>query len=98
MARQHLAVERGQQLHVGGVEVAVSERLDDEPCRHARLAEAAVSLRQVDADEAEPAHLAHQLALNAAVLLARLVARRQPLAGEALRRLDERALLVCQVG
>lgn len=96
--REDAALERGEELDVGRVEVAVGERLDDEPGGDARLAEPAVLLGEIDADEPERSHLGDEGAVDAPLLLARLVARRELLLREAPRRFEEGALLVGKTG
>jgi hypothetical protein len=85
IARDDLAHQRREQLHVGDVEVAVRDRLDDQPGGDAALAQPAERFGQVDADEAEGAHLAAQRTVDAGLALALLIAGPQALAGEPAR-------------
>ena len=80
------AHQRGRQLHVADVEVAVGDLLGDQAGR-TPPAQAAILLGQVDAEQAEAAHLAAQAAVGRQLLvLALLVAGQQALAGEAAAR------------
>ena len=58
------AVEGGEELNIGDVEVAPRDVLDDESARDAPENEASEGLWEVDPDEAERAHLLEQLGLD----------------------------------
>ena len=92
--QQDGAQQRDPDLDGADVEVAIGQFLGDNSCRHAAGAEPAVLLRQVDAEQAEPAHLAHEVAVQDPDLLALDVVRQQPLAGKAPGHLLQCALVL----
>ena len=93
MTGDNLAIQGGQKLHVGDIQVGVTDRLDHDAGGDAGGTQAAETLRQIDADQTERTHLADQVAVDFSCLLALHVARRDLLRGETTRTLLEGALL-----
>ena len=83
MPGDDLPAQRAEQLHIRHIEIGVGDRFDHEADRLARQAEPAMTLREVGANQAEPAHLAHQRAVHRPFALAALIMRREFFAREA---------------
>ena len=92
-----LAVERAEDLDVGGVDVGIADRFGDQAAGQARCAEPAQFLWEFGCDQSEIAHFAHQRAIDAAFDFSTLVSRRKLLARKAPGCLLESKLIVSQV-
>jgi hypothetical protein len=87
--RQNLSVERGQQRHVSEGEVGLADLLDDHAGIEELHSHAAVFFRQFRRDQAQFAHLAHQLEVEGAGALAFQIARRHALLRELARKVAD---------
>ena len=96
MLGDHAAEERGQKLNIADIEVAVGDLLGDDAGGDGSLAQSAVLLGKIDADQAERAHLPQQVAVRAMLLGPFPVAWRELFPGKALGGLLESLLLLRQ--
>ena len=96
MAGEDVGAERGEQRHIGDIEVAIGDLLDQQAGGHAVDAHAAITFRQGGRDKAEAAHFPNERAADRRVLLALAVAGQQHFAGEAAGGLAEGGLVFCQ--
>src|SRR6476619_3255159 len=97
MTSDDCAVERAEDLDVGGVNVGVADRLGNQATGEARCAQPAHFLWEFGCDQSESAHFTHERAIDAAFDFSPLVSRRKLLACEAPGCLLESKLIVVQV-
>jgi hypothetical protein len=82
MPRNDRSHQRTQQLHITHVEIAIGEFLDDQTGRQAAGPKAAISFRQINANQPQTAHLAQQTTIECDFMVAGLIPRQQFFAGK----------------
>ena len=94
MAGDDLGIERAEDLKVGDVRIGVADGLGDEAASQAGQAEPPEAFGDLRRDQAEAADLADEAAVDPALGLARHIAGRDALGGEAARGQLDRVELV----